>query len=209
VRLENDIKLLEKSPADVLFLPDTGEVYSEGLSGLEDYDLGRLENILEGKYRPGHFQGVCQVMDRLLKIVRPAKLFMGQKDYQQCMVVNRLLDYLDFPVDLIKCPTVREADGLAMSSRNLRLTQDQRAIAPLIYKTMVDLKKKISAGGDLLDLKKEGFYILEKNSFKPDYFEIADAATLEPVLLRDEQQSLVILAAAFVGEVRLIDNLLV
>ncbi|HWB92540.1 MAG TPA: pantoate--beta-alanine ligase, partial [Puia sp.] len=126
ITIDKDILLLEHAGADVLFLPGIGELYPAGLEDLEHYDLGPLESLLEGKYRPGHFQGVCQVMQRLLNIVRPDDLFMGSKDYQQCMVVQRLLTLMDLPTNLHRCPIVREPDGLAMSSRNVRLTPEQR-----------------------------------------------------------------------------------
>ena len=206
--LEQDIRLLERSAAAAVFLPDSVELYSSGLTGLEKYDLGHLETILEGKYRPGHFQGVCQVMSRLLKLVNPDKLFMGQKDYQQCMVVERLLELLDLDIQLVRCPTVREPDGLALSSRNLRLQPEQRAVAPVIFHTLRAAKETI-VPGDLSVIRKKALAHLERNHFRPDYFEIANAATLEPVSVWDGRQRLVILVAAFLGDVRLIDNLLV
>src|SRR6201995_3614662 len=110
--IEKDIILLENAGVEVLFLPELDEMYPDGTKNLETYDLGPLETILEGKYRPGHFQGVCQVMRRLLELVRPDDLFMGQKDYQQCMVVARLLELMGMGTKLHPCPIVREADGL-------------------------------------------------------------------------------------------------
>ena len=127
ITLEKDLPMLEKAGVDVLFLPEVAEMYPGGTKGLETYDLGSLETLLEGKFRPGHFQGVCQVMRRLLEMVRPDDLFMGSKDYQQCMVVQRLLTLMQLPATLHRCPIVREADGLAMSSRNRRLDPGQRA----------------------------------------------------------------------------------
>ncbi|MBA4166912.1 MAG: pantoate--beta-alanine ligase [Chitinophagaceae bacterium] len=204
--LEKDIRLLEQSLADVLFLPEADVLYPGGYGELETYQLGYLETILEGKFRPGHFQGVCQVMSRLLKLVCPDKLFMGQKDYQQCMVVRKLLEYLDCNIELIKCPTVREFDGLAMSSRNMRLTSAQRAIAPLIFKTLKEAAGNIGAV-NFADIRQQAITTLEQHGFRPDYFEIADAATLEPATQAGDGQ-LVLLVAAFLGEIRLIDNLL-
>ena len=206
--LDRDILLLERFAADVLFLPGVADLYPQGTGNLETYTLGNLETILEGKFRPGHFQGVCQVMSRLLKLVRPQRLFMGQKDYQQCMVVNKLLEQLDMGVELIKCPTVREADGLAMSSRNLRLMAEQRAIAPVIYQTLKTAAEKIRTGS-FAAIQEHAMAALKKHGFRPDYFEIADAATLEPAMAFDPGVALVVLVAAFLGEVRLIDNLLV
>src|SRR5579872_6663216 len=140
VTIEKDIALLEKAGTDVLFLPGVEEVYPQGTSALEQYDIGPLETIFEGKYRPGHFQGVCQVMRRLLEIVRPDQLFMGSKDYQQCMVVQRLLGLIGIPATLHRCPILREPDGLAMSSRNMRLTPAQRSQATAIYKALLTIR---------------------------------------------------------------------
>ena len=117
ITLEKDIYLLEKNGTHVLFLPDPAEIYPDGTHHLEHYDLGYLETILEGQYRPGHFQGVCQVMHRLLRIVGPTDLFMGEKDYQQCLVIKRLLETGGSQPSFHTCPTLRESDGLAMSSR--------------------------------------------------------------------------------------------
>ena len=125
VTIETDIDMLEEADCDALFLPGSEEIYPDGYSNSKLYDIGYLETVLEGKYRPGHFQGVCMVVDRLLDIVQPDQLFLGQKDYQQCMVIKRLL-ILKGQTDKIGlsiCPTLREADGLAMSSRNLRLSE--------------------------------------------------------------------------------------
>jgi pantoate--beta-alanine ligase len=207
VTIEKDICLLEKAGTDALFLPDAEEVYPGGTKNLEKYDLGALETILEGKYRPGHFQGVCQVMRRLLDLVRPDHLFMGQKDYQQCMVVRRLLELMGAGTELHACPIVREADGLAMSSRNLRLTEAQRAEAPAIYWALSGLKE----GGTVEAAKKR----LETAGFRIDYVEIADAETLMPaaeegngVILASGEVDRVALVAAFLGEIRLIDNMI-
>ncbi len=144
ITLEKDIALLEAAGVDILFLPGVSELYPTGTANLEHYDLGQLENLLEGKYRPGHFQGVCQVMYRLLHLVRPDHLFMGQKDYQQCMVVQRLLTLLGLPIQLHRCPIIREADGLAMSSRNQRLSPAQRANATAIYRALLLLKEEFA-----------------------------------------------------------------
>jgi pantoate--beta-alanine ligase len=205
-RLENDVRLLTEAGTNVLFLPPVDAIYAKGTDGLEKYDLGYLETILEGKFRPGHFQGVCQVMARLLQAVKPDKLFMGQKDYQQCMVVKKLLSLLGMKVEFIVCPTVREPDGLAMSSRNLRLNDEDRLRASEIFKTLQFIKNNID-GGNIEELKKEAAIRLESKGFKVDYVEIADSGTLESVGKHTGQQQLVALIAAFLGEVRLIDNL--
>ncbi|HLZ85828.1 MAG TPA: pantoate--beta-alanine ligase [Puia sp.] len=180
ITLEKDIPMLEKAGVDVLFLPAVAEMYPNGTGGLETYDLGPLETLLEGKYRPGHFQGVCQVMRRLLEKVRPDHLFMGSKDYQQCMVVQRLLTIMGFPTTLHRCPIIREADGLAMSSRNLRLTPTQRTNATAIYRALTAIKNGFPAQ-PIPTLIANATRILEAAEFRVDYVSIADAQTLEPL----------------------------
>jgi pantoate--beta-alanine ligase len=206
--LEQDIELLEMADCDFLFLPSVEEMYPPNQeASLLHYPLGRIENLLEGKYRPGHFQGVCMVMDKLLRIVEPHHLFMGQKDYQQCMVVQSLIHLLQLPVQLHTCSTLREKDGLAMSSRNMRLNPTQRKNAAGIYQSLNFLKEKLHPG-PLDSLIEKSISMLMLNHFKVDYVSIADANSLEPCTDWDGQQKLVALAAAFQDDIRLIDNLL-
>ncbi len=209
VTLEKDIVLLEKAGTDALFLPDVSTIYPGGTKGLEHYDLGPLESVLEGKYRPGHFQGVCQVMYRLLDIVRPDDLFMGSKDYQQCMVVQRLLTIMGLPTTLHRCPILREPDGLAMSSRNARLDPTQRANALTIYHALQGIKAGWSAGIPIDQLIATATALLEAAAFRVDYVTVSDAATLQPLLpsSQRERDEAIALIAAFQGEVRLIDNM--
>jgi pantoate--beta-alanine ligase len=207
VTLENDIRLLAGSGVSVLYAPTVNEVYPNGISSLELYDLGYLETLLEGEFRPGHFQGVCQVMSRLLRTVAPDKLFMGQKDYQQCMVIKKLLGDLNQNTLLVTCPTLREKDGLAMSSRNTRLSEEQRIKAPLIYQVLTSIKSQLIPG-NLSHLKQEAASRLRNGDFRVEYVEIADASTLHPLDGWDGKKSLVALVAAFLGDVRLIDNML-
>jgi len=206
VTLEKDIFLLETAGADILFLPGVAGLYPDGITNLEHYDLGSLETLLEGKYRPGHFQGVCQVMYRLLSIVRPDYLFMGQKDYQKCMVIQRLLTLMGVSAQLHRCPIVREADGLAMSSRNLRLNPTQRANATAIYHALRRLAQKFRL--DPTSALAEAETILKKADFQVDYISVADATTLEPVSDPTTDDTIVALIAAFQDEVRLIDNMM-
>jgi pantoate--beta-alanine ligase len=205
--IEKDIVKLEAAGCDALFLPDIAEMYPRGTTNLEHYDLGYLETLLEGKFRPGHFQGVCQVMNRLLTMVQPHKLFMGQKDYQQCMVVNRLLQLMQSPIQLITCPTLREADGLAMSSRNLRLTPEDRQKATTIYKCLTLIKQECNQGVNWPVIKVKATQLLTDAGFRIDYVELADAGTLEPAT--DKNGPRVALIAAFLHDVRLIDNMIV
>ena len=198
--------MLESAGVDALFLPGVAELYPSGTGNLEPYDLGALETLLEGKYRSGHFQGVCQVMFRLLNIVRPNDLFMGQKDYQQCMVVQRLLTLMDLSTQLHRCPIVRESDGLAMSSRNLRLTPTQRANATAIYRALLGLSQTFRT--DPAAALANAEIILKKADFRIDYISVASTTTLEPVFDPTTGSAIIALIAAFQGEVRLIDNML-
>ena len=205
--IEKDIEKLEAAGCHILFLPAIAEMYPQGTADLEKYDLGYLETLLEGKFRPGHFQGVCQVMNRLLTMVKAHKLFMGQKDYQQCMVVSRLLQLMQCPTELITCPTLREADGLAMSSRNLRLSPDDRQKATTIYKCLTLIKQECNQGGSWPVIKSKASQLLTDAGFRIDYVELADANTLEPAAAPDKSPQ-VALIAAFLHDVRLIDNML-
>jgi len=207
VTLENDVYLLEKAGCDCLFLPAVTEIYPGGMAHLEHYPLGYLESIFEGKYRPGHFQGVCQVVYRLLRAVQPTQLFIGQKDYQQCMVIKRLTEITSMDVRIRICPTVREDSGLAMSSRNMRLSEEEKKIAPEIYRTLQYIKKEINPGPQA-ELMDRAMKRLSDAGFRPDYVALADAQNLQPVSDWNGEQQLVVLVAAFLGEVRLIDNMI-
>jgi pantoate--beta-alanine ligase len=205
--IEEDIRKIEAVGTDILFLPNANELYPEGTVQLEQYDLSYLETVLEGKFRPGHFQGVCQVMNRLLKIVKPDKLFMGQKDYQQSLVVQQLINANGADTQLIVCPTKREPSGLAMSSRNMRLQEYERKKASIIFHALVYIKQNLQQG-ELTDLKHKACLMLIHEGLKIDYVEIADAHTLHLVDTWDGRQQLVALIAAYLNDVRLIDNML-
>ncbi len=202
--LEDDIRQLAGIGCDVLFLPTATEIYPAGYRA-PVYPLHNLETRLEGQYRPGHFQGVCQVVDRLLAIVDPHFLFLGQKDFQQCMVIAELLRLTKRErVALTISPTVREADGLAMSSRNLRLTAAQRTLAPALYAALQNAKEQ-GPFKTYRAIEDEAVQHLTAQGFRVDYFVIADAATLLPATAGTAQP--VALVAAYLGDIRLIDNL--
>ena len=207
ITIENDIDLLEKAGCDALFLPAVEEMYPAGLENKKTYALGYLETVLEGRYRPGHFQGVCQVVHRLLTIVPADRLYLGQKDFQQCMVIRKMIELENLPIETVICPTLRETDGLAMSSRNMRLDKEAREKAVEISRTLLHIKSSLIAG-DLSELKTAAVEQLNRTGFKTDYVEIADADTLELIGRWDGKRKLVALCAAFLGEVRLIDNML-
>ena len=209
VTIEKDVYLLENAGTDILFFPSPDEIYPHTMQKPGLYDLGFLETILEGKYRPGHFQGVSQVVHRLLEIIRPDNLYLGQKDYQQVQIIKKLLSLtgLNESVKLTVCPTLREPDGLAMSSRNLRLSEEDRKKASAISQVLGKIKKNLKSGNiDPLIAEAKNFLLMQ--GFKTDYIEIADTRTLEPVKNWDGSQKLIVLAAASLNEVRLIDNLL-
>ena len=208
--IDDDILKLETNGCDILFLPSVAEIYPDGFEVKKKYELGYLDNILEGEFRPGHFQGVCMAVERLLLIVQPDKLYLGQKDYQQCMIITRLAQLmgLEERVDIRICPILREKDGLAMSSRNMRLNKEQRAKAPALYETLIFLKQNI-CNGSLRDLKKEATDQLQKKGFKTDYVEIANAKTLKPINEWDARTNILGLVAAYIDGVRLIDNMMV
>jgi len=210
VSIEKDILLFESVSCDVLFLPTVNEIYPSGTDNLKHYELGFLETVLEGKFRPGHFQGVCQVMDRLLKIVLPTDLYLGQKDYQQCMVIKKLTELigLDKKIRVNICPTLREDDGLAMSSRNTRLNTEDRVTATTISAALRYIKENIRQG-DTKRVKDQAKKMLLQKGFRTDYVEIANANTLELIEDWDGKQKIVALAATFLNHVRLIDNMVI
>jgi pantoate--beta-alanine ligase len=208
VTIEKDIYLLEKAKIDALYLPSVDDIYPGGTASLEQYDLGYLGTILEGKFRPGHFQGVCQVMHRLLEIVKPDSLYMGQKDYQQCMVVKKLLQIMGSGIKFFACPTLREPDGLAMSSRNTRLSLNERKRAIGIYEALNYLQIHLKFG-DSQHFLQEAKSILLRNNFIIEYLELADVDTLQPTDHVNAQATIVALVAAFQDEIRLIDNMII
>jgi len=205
--LEKDIDKLEAAGCDILFLPAVTEMYPGGTKNTEPYDLGYLETVLEGKYRPGHFQGVCQVVHRLLNIIPADQLFLGQKDYQQCMVLKKMTELTNLKTAITICPTLRDPDGLAMSSRNVRLTDADRKKAVGIYITLSYLKKNLKPG-NLSSLKETAVQNLTAQGFKVDYVELANASNLNLLHDWDGKTAIVALTAAFLQEVRLIDNML-
>lgn len=209
ITIESDVKQLLEAGCDALFLPTVKEMYPDGTKATQHYDLGSLETVLEGEFRPGHFQGVCTIVHRLLKAAIPDKLFMGQKDYQQCMVIRRLLQVsgLEDHVALDISPTRREETGLAMSSRNMRLSPEEKEKAIAIYQALQFINKHWREI-PLPELKQKAWQLLTAKDLRPDYVAIVDANDLTVVENNDTKQQVVALIAAFMGEVRLIDNLL-
>jgi pantoate--beta-alanine ligase len=206
--ISQDLVLLEENGCDIVFLPSVAEIYPNGLQSNGHYELGEIENLLEGKYRPGHFQGVAQVVHRLLDIIKPDYVFLGQKDYQQCMVIKKLASLIQSPAEVITSPTYREESGLAMSSRNLRLSNEQLKNATAIFEMLTYLKTNIKNQPiEALQQHATGF-LLQHGFEKVDYVALADGNNLQPVT-NNQQSNVVALVAAFIGDVRLIDNMVI
>ncbi|RVU01490.1 pantoate--beta-alanine ligase [Mucilaginibacter limnophilus] len=203
--IEADIDKLEKAGCDALFNPKVSEMYA----GNEKWhlDIGELEYLLEGASRPGHYQGVMQVVNKLFDIVQPDVAFFGQKDYQQFLVISKMVELLNIPVNLVMCPIERETDGLAMSSRNVHLSPDDYRHALVLSRTLQHVKNNFNRN-NMPFLKAEAFKALsEEPGVKADYFEFADGDTLLPA--NQNSPTIVALVAAKVGNTRLIDNMIV
>ncbi len=206
--LAADMDILLSVGCDVLFIPTVKEMYPNGLSDPQKIDFGFTAKTLEGEHRPGHFAGMAQIVEKLLRIVKPDFLFMGQKDYQQQLIVGQLIKKRRFGAHLMVCPIVRERDGLAMSSRNVRLDKKSRMLAVKISETLKGIKTASAKPSKTIKgLEEEAFArLLAIKGITPEYFAIRNAATLKPVRRRTEK--MVALTAVWIGGVRLIDNML-
>lgn len=206
--IEKDLEMLMANNCTAVFFPEVDEMYPEGTDKTASFDLGELEFILEGKFRPGHFQGVADVVSRLFYMVTPDEVFFGQKDLQQTKIIERLIannqDFRNIKMNIV--PTLREDSMLAMSSRNMRLTKEQLELAPSIYEQLSFLKDNI-AKGDLNPLIGKATEALIAKGFKPDYIAIVNKETMEEVTDWDGHTPLTALVAAYLGDIRLIDNL--
>jgi pantoate--beta-alanine ligase len=202
---EEDCKMLEAEGCDVVFVPSAEEMYPF-LPSLR-IDFGSLETFMEGKFRPGHFNGVGIVVSKLFNIVKPNNAYFGQKDIQQVAVIQRLIKDLSFDINLVVCDTVRESDGLAMSSRNRRLSPTARAIAPFIYNSLT-LGMDLLMSGKLVYEVKEQVSELYKTrpEFELEYYEIVDFETLESIAAINPNRKTALIVAAHLDGVRLIDN---
>ncbi len=203
--LEEDLLKLEGTGCNLVFTPSAQEMYPE--PDLTEFDFGNLDKVMEGKFRPGHFRGVAVVVKKLFEIVTPHKAYFGEKDFQQLAIIKKMVSMLKMPVEVVPCPIVREADGLAMSSRNARLTTEERAEAPAIYKALLSVKDNYSwfipAGVKQLVTGE----IQENQYFRVEYAEVVDTQTLQPFEDWNDAEHAVICVAAFIGNVRLIDNI--
>ena len=203
-----DSEILRRSGCDILFAPDVNEVYPRGLAFATRVQVPGFSEILDGEFRPGHFEGVASVVMRLFSIVQPNVAIFGEKDYQQLLVIRRMAADLFLPVEIVGSPTVRAPDGLALSSRNIYLSEDERAVAPKLYEELrrvaVAIDTDDESAKDLQALETEARRNLRALGFKVEYFTIRSANTLLTPSLSESE--LVILVAARLGRARLIDN---
>lgn len=203
--IEKDMEMLIGAGVDVLFLPSEKEMYPDENKKVT-YDLGNLDQILEGAQRPGHFQGVARVVDLLLQIVQPDNLYLGQKDFQQIKVIQRMIKLKGHHTKVVEAPLVREESGLAMSSRNERLSGTGRKKAAIIYKNLKTIKEEINEF-PFSSLRKKAIDDLRKNGFKVDYIELATQKDLKLLNDFDNKIPSRVLVAAWIESVRLIDNI--
>ncbi|HEV8333246.1 MAG TPA: pantoate--beta-alanine ligase [Steroidobacteraceae bacterium] len=202
---DEDRRRLESLRVDLLFAPEVDDIYPRGQESTARVHVPVIEDILCGAFRPGHFMGVATVVTKLLNIVQPDVAVFGEKDYQQLLIIRRATLDLCMPVEIVGVRTTREPDGLAMSSRNRYLTAEQRAAAPAIFAELEHARAAIESGAtDLAAIARRGSEALQQAGFRPDYFEIRDAATLEEP--NAQSRELVVLTAARIGRARLIDN---
>lgn len=204
--LDKDLELLENIHCDYVFVPNTNEIYENNVNS-ESFSFDGLENEMEGKHRANHFDGVGTIVKKLFEIIKPNNAYFGEKDFQQLQIIKKLIEKTALPINIIGCDIHREVDGLAMSSRNLRLTEAQRKAAPFIYKTLLEAQEKSN---------KETFSSINKwvsNQFENhpiltlEYFEIAEEKTLKTIISKNPKQKHRAFIAVFAGSIRLIDNI--
>lgn len=204
---EEDCRLLAKAGVSVAFVPTVEEMYPSGAVRVKEFRLGTAAEVMEGKFRPGHFQGVAQIVCRLFELCRPTRAYFGEKDFQQIAVIRNMVESEGIDVDIVSCPIKRADDGLALSSRNALLTPEQRAIAPEIYKA---LKSGVEYSKDhgVKETHDKVVALVDANDgLQTEYFEIVDARTLLPVEEWEESPEVVGCITVFCGKVRLIDNI--
>ncbi len=202
---EEDCRQLEQYKCDYVFAPSEKEIYPEPDTRV--FDFGSVGKVMEGARRPGHFNGVAQIVSKLLDIMLPGKAYFGEKDFQQVVIIRKMVEMLNMPVEIVNCPIVREKDGLAMSSRNTRLTDEEQQIAPVIARTLKE-SRNFTATKSVKEVKE---WVLETLNAVPrlsvEYYEIVDSKTLQPVKEWQDSNELVGCIAVYCGKVRLIDNI--
>jgi pantoate--beta-alanine ligase len=204
--LEQDIQKLTSAGCNVLFAPPEQEVFPEPVT--ETFDFGDLDKVMEGKFRPGHFHGVAAVVKRLFEIVKPTRAYFGLKDYQQLLLIHKMTKEHKLPVEIVPCPIIREDNGLAMSSRNERLSHAQRKQAGILY----EILKMVRIRSGYSTIKEIRYYVEQQfkrnKHVRLEYFEIVDMYSLKPLQTWTESNTSIACIAAWVGEIRLIDNMI-
>ncbi|MDR0939805.1 MAG: pantoate--beta-alanine ligase [Mediterranea sp.] len=203
--LEADCRLLEACGATLVFTPSVSEMYPE--PDTRNFSFAPLDTVMEGAFRPGHFNGVCQIVSKLFDAVRPDRAYFGEKDFQQLAVVRAMTRQLDYPIEVIGCPIVREADGLAMSSRNTRLSASEREIALNISRTLFKSRNFAVSHTVGATLEMVRTAIADTPGLRLEYFQIVDGDTLQPIANWEDTSRAVGCVAVFCGDVRLIDNI--
>jgi pantoate--beta-alanine ligase len=202
---DEDRRLLEELEVDLLFVPEVDDMYPHGQATTARVQVPELDSILCGAFRPGHFTGVATIVTKLLNLVQPDIALFGEKDFQQLMIIRHAAYDLCMPIEIVGVDTMRESDGLAMSSRNRYLSAEDRAVAPAIFQQLEGTRRQIESGSRNFEaLERSGFEALKKVGFRPDYYSIRDASNLAAP--RPKSAEVVILTAARIGRARLIDN---
>jgi len=207
--IEHDIVMLAEAGCDILYLPEKEDVYPQDHQPTLDFDFGGLDKTLEGASRPGHFKGVAQVVAILLDITQPDRLYLGQKDYQQYLILSKLVKQLELKTKVVRCAIMREDNGLAMSSRNERVPSSLREQAGIIYKVLKAASKKMGNSTPANITKAARDTINQNKGFKVDYFEVLTADELAPIGKVKKNKNYVLITSVIVGGVRLLDNLIV
>ncbi len=202
---QEDCELLERAGCSVVFMPEVNEMYPEPDTRI--FEFGELDKVMEGRFRPGHFNGVAQIVSKLFDIIQPKNAYFGEKDFQQLAIIRKMTEILQSDINIVACPIVREKDGLAMSSRNRRLSSEQRKEAVTISRALFESKKAMPAKS-VEELKADVIRVVDSTpGLKTEYFDIADGRTLQPVSRFEETDYVVGCIAVFCGEIRLIDNI--
>ncbi|NVO01149.1 MAG: pantoate--beta-alanine ligase [Bacteroidetes bacterium] len=204
--IEDDIEILKTVNCDILFCPSEEEMYPE--KNDEIFDLGGLDKVMEGKYRPGHFNGVAIVVKRFFDIIMPNQAYFGEKDFQQMRIIQHIVGFNKMPIQIVPAPIERENDGLAMSSRNVRLNQEERKIAPKIYQTLLNAKEMAINCTFSEVINYVNREIASIKPFKLEYFEIVNIQNLKSVEDFSEKKNCIACIAVYLGDVRLIDNII-
>jgi len=206
ITIDSDLDLLKKVKCDIVFIPSVKEIYSKDIQS-QSFDFGGIAHEMEGKFRDGHFDGVGTIVKRLFEIVKPGKGYFGEKDFQQLQIIKKLVEIENLPIEIVGCEIFREKDGLAMSSRNTRLTPEYRKAAPFIYKTLKKAKKKFGTKNAVKVTKWVEKKFEKHPLLKLEYFVIANEKDLKTVIKKEKNQHYRAFLAVFAGEIRLIDNI--